>query len=75
MITENELGKILKDMYDNASHGYQVANVHLFGIKYASTILENNYKVTEIIRTSGLKQSYATEVSNGIKLSEYVMPK
>lgn len=62
-------------MYDNAPEGYQVANIHLFGVKYAAIILENNYKATEIVRASGLSQSYATEVSKGIKLSMYVIPK
>lgn len=29
-MTENELGRILKEMYENAPDGYQVANIHLF---------------------------------------------
>ena len=74
-MTENQLGRILKEMYDNAPDGYQVANIHLFGIKYANVILENNYKATDIIRSSGLNKSYATEVSKGIKLSRYVIAK
>lgn len=74
-MTENELGRILKEMYENAPEGYQVANIHLFGVKYADIILDNNYKATDIVRASGLNQSYATEVSKGIKLSMYVMPK
>lgn len=74
-MTKSELGRILKDMYDNAPQGYQVANIHLFAIKYASVILDNNYKIADIIHTSGLNKSYATEVSKGIKLSRYVIPK
>ena len=74
-MTENELGRILKEMYDNAPKGYQVANIHFFGVKYASIILENNFRATDIVLASGLKSSYATEVSKGIKLSRYVMPK
>ncbi|MCB2313457.1 hypothetical protein LGL55_20470 [Clostridium tagluense] len=74
-MTENELGRILKEMYDNAPAGYKVANIHLFGGKYASIILGNNFKATEIIHDSGLNPSYATEVSKGVKLSKYVMPK
>ncbi|MBN7576280.1 hypothetical protein C1H57_23350 [Clostridium sp. 2-1] len=74
-MTENELGRILKEMYDNAPEGYQVANIHLFGVKYASIILENNFKAKDIIRVSGLNPSYATEVSKGIKLSRYVIPR
>lgn len=74
-MTENQLGKILKEMYDNAPDGYQVANIHLFGIKYANVILENNYKATDIIKSSGLNKAYAIEVSKGVKLSRYVIPK
>ena len=74
-MSENELGRILKGMYDNALKGYQVANIHFFGVKYASIILENNFKATDIVRASGINLSYATEVSKGIKLSKYVMPK
>lgn len=74
-MTENELGRILKEMYDNAPQGYHVANIHLFGVKYASIILENNFKIRDVIRASGLNESYATELSKGIKLSRYVIPK
>lgn len=74
-MTENELGRILKEMYDNAPHGYQVAKIHLFGVKYASTILVANLKVSDIIRASGISQSYSTEVSKGIKLAKYVIPR
>ena len=74
-MTENELGGILKEMYNNAPEGYKVANIHLFGVKYASIIFKNNFKATEIVRNSGLNQSYATEVSKGVKLSKYVIAK
>ncbi|MGG0175806.1 HTH-like domain-containing protein [Gottfriedia acidiceleris] len=71
----NDLAKILNEMYSNAPEGDQVAKIHLFGVKYADCILRNNYKATEIVRLSGINQSYATEVSKGIKLSKYVVPK
>lgn len=71
----NELGQILREMYSNASHGNQVVNIHLFGIKYAFEILRNKYSVKEIVTASGINTSYATEVSKGIRLSEYVILK
>lgn len=74
-MTINELGKILKEMYENAPNGYQVANIHLFGVKYADIILDNNYKAIEIVRVSGIYESYAAEVSKGIKLSKFVIPR
>jgi hypothetical protein len=58
-----------------APHGYQVANIHLFGIKYAEIIQKNHLCVKDIVVSSGLNPSYATEVSKGIKLSRYVVPK
>jgi len=74
-MTENELGKILREMYDNAPEGYKAANIHLFGVKYATVILDNNFKATGIVRASGMHQSYSAEVSKGIKLARYVIPK
>ncbi|MEA1961894.1 MAG: hypothetical protein U9N81_11610 [Bacillota bacterium] len=74
-MTENELGEILKEMYDNAPAGDQVAMIHLFGIKNAAIILANNFKATDIVRASGINKSYATEVSKGIRLSRFVIPK
>ncbi|WP_342476594.1 hypothetical protein NYE24_21260 [Paenibacillus sp. FSL H7-0350] len=70
-----ELGRILSDMYNKAPHGKQVAKIHLFGVKYADVIQRNHYSVKDIVAASGINISYATEVSKGIKLSEYVVPK
>ena len=70
-----ELGEILKEMYDKAPHGHQVANIHLFGVKYAAVIQRNHLKPSDIVEASGLNPSYSSEVSKGIKLSEYVVPK
>lgn len=74
-MTIHQLGLILKEMYEGAPQGYQVANIHLFGVKYASVIISNGYSATEIISAAGLRPSYSTEVSKGIKLSKYVIPK
>jgi hypothetical protein len=74
-MTEKELGKLLAEMYERAPHGYQVANIHLFGIKYASIIENNKLRVSHIVNASGLNPSYSTEVQKGIKLSRYVVLK
>lgn len=71
----SELGMQLNKMYSNAPNGEQVAHIHLFGIKYAEEIYRNHYTIKEIIRASGINESYATELSKGIKLSKYVLPK
>ncbi|PZD96650.1 hypothetical protein DNH61_07245 [Paenibacillus sambharensis] len=62
-------------MYHKAPHGKQVAKIHLFGVKYADVIMRNNLSVKEIVSVSGINPSYATEVSKGIKLSEFVIPR
>lgn len=72
-VTENQLAEILKNMYEKAPKGEQAVQIHLFGIKYAYIIKENKYKVSDIIKMSGLHESYATELNKGIKLSAYVV--
>jgi hypothetical protein len=62
-------------LYNKAPKGYQVANIHFFGVKYASIIQRNHLNVKNIVAFSGLNPTYATEVSKGIKLSNYVIPK
>ena len=74
-MTLNELGAKLCEMYDNAPKGDSVAMIHLFGIKYASEIKGSNYSKKDIITQSGISTSYLTELSKGVKLAEYVIPK
>jgi hypothetical protein len=74
-MTAEELGRTLRNMYDNAPDGYKVANIHLFGVKYASEIEEAGLTAREIVQAAAMKQSYTTEVSKGVKLSRYVVPK
>ncbi len=74
-MTAKQLGTILREMYDKAPEGYQVANIHFFGVKYADIIRANDISASDIISESGINKSYATEVSKGIKLAKYVMPK
>ena len=63
-----ELGTILKDMYQNAGEGMQVCSIHVFGIKYGKVITENGYKSAEIIRASGINDSYNTELSKALNI-------
>jgi hypothetical protein len=74
-MTLNELGIKLREMYENVPKGDSVAMIHLFGIIYAKEInnIENSKK--EIIEVSGISKSYITELSKGVKLADYVVPK
>jgi len=71
-MTEKELGKILKEMYDEAQEGYELTSILLFGVEYAPTIIEEKIKPTDIVRASGLHPSFSIELRKGIKLSKYV---
>lgn len=74
-MTTKELGLELREMYLNAPKGDAVAMIHLFGIKYADEISNFENAKNEIIQVSGISKSYITELSKGIKLAKYVIPK
>lgn len=71
----SELGKILREMYNSAPDKEQATYIHLFGIKYGDLIIRNKYSAAEIVKASGIKESYKTEVRKGINLSKYVTSK
>lgn len=70
-MTSNLLASILKNMYSNTKTD-KVAMIHLFGIKYAKEIRDNNININEILKTAEMPVSYHTEISKGIKLAKYV---
>ena len=64
-----ELGRILKDMYDNAPFKLQVASIHMFGIKYGRNIIEKGYKAPEIIKAANMDdKEYATELNKALNI-------
>lgn len=66
-----ELGKILREMYD-AAIGGKVSAIHMFGIKYGPIIKAKNYSTAEIIRAAGIGESYNVEVSKGISIYKVI---
>lgn len=68
-LTINELGEILSKMYND---GAKIVGIHLFGIRYGKYIRKMKYGVSDIIKASGIKESYFAEVNKGISLSNYV---
>lgn len=66
-----ELGKILREMYD-AAIGGKVSAIHMFGIKYGPIIKAKNYSTAEIIRVAGIGESYNVEVSKGISIYKVI---
>ncbi len=74
-MTVYNLGQELKSMYENAPHGETTTFIRLFGIKYAEQIKRYDYKVTDIVKASGIGASYQAEVNKGVQLAKYVLMK
>lgn len=74
-MTELKLGKILRDMYDSAPKGGQVAQIHLFSIFYANDIEGDRLSKKEILKVAELPETYQTEISKGVRLADYVSVK
>ena len=71
-MTETQISLILKEMYNNAPDKYQSAMIHIFAIHYADVITKNKFSKKVILNIAGMSDNYATELSKGIKISEFV---
>ena len=71
----HKLSSILNDMYLNSADGEAVAMIHLFAIKYAVEIKQSGESMKAIAKAGGISESYGTEISKGVKLSKFVIPK
>ena len=65
-----QLGKLLREAYENAMKTEKVTMIHLFGIKFSDEISKSN--ISEIIAESGIHSTYRTELGKGLKLAKYV---
>ena len=63
-----ELGAILKRMYENPNSSSQTNAIRMFAIKYGKIIEKNGYTANAITTAAGIKDSYYTEVSKGINI-------
>lgn len=70
-MTVYELGNKLNQMYNTPNEG-KVAMIHLFGIMYAREIINAQLTAVDVIRASGLNESYKTEIQKGMNLANYV---
>ena len=75
MMTLSALSACLRQMYDSAPDGEQIAMIHLFGIRYANEIKTADCSPKDIISAAQMKPSLATELNKGIKLAAYVIEK
>ena len=62
-----ELGRILRDMYDSAQYGEKSAMILIFGIQYAEAIGKRAGDIVALADI-GDGNSYATEVYKGMRL-------
>ena len=69
-----ELGAILKDMYDNAEAGKQVAMIYIFVFKYGEHLVDI-YKSSELIAAAGLNASYYAEVDKAYNIYRFASKK
>ncbi len=74
-MTLQQLGKELNKMYVESKDGESVVMIHIFGIKYASEIKESGESMKAIAKAAGIHESYATEISKGVKLAKFVIVK
>ena len=72
--TLTELGAILKDMYDNAEAGKQVAMIYIFVFKYGEHLVDI-YKSYELIAAAGLNASYYAEVDKAYNIYRFASKK
>ena len=67
----DELGSILKSMYDSANN--KTTAIHMFGIKYGSIIKRNGFTSVDLVAAAGLNDSYHAELSKGVRLYEALL--
>ena len=72
-MTVGEAAAILGRMYENAPQGEKVTCLFLFGIIYADDLAA--LSVRDVVRESGVRPTYYTEIRRGIKLAKYVQIK
>lgn len=62
--TVEELGRILRDMYDNAEKGDKSVAIHVFGIKFAKYMIEKGFTPKQISVAAGFGDTqYDTEIN------------
>ena len=75
-MTIEELGDILRDMREKEWGGGGVVAIHLFGIQYRQEIeavrIREGRAIPRIVEHAGIGNSFATEVSKGMKLEPNV---
>lgn len=72
-MTVGEAAAVLRRMYENAPRGKKLTCIFLFGIIYADDLAA--LSVRDVVRESGVRPTYYTEILRGINLAKYVQIK
>ncbi len=71
--SEEELGRILGERYNNAAEKTKIASLYLFGIEFAKLIEKNNYDYKKIYEYSNIPASNLdVELSKALRISKFV---
>ena len=70
--TIEELGAILKEMYNSPDNSGKVTAIHLFGIKYGGIIKKKGYYANAIVAAAGISDSYHVEVTKGLRIYDSI---
>lgn len=68
-MNENELGKILKNMYEG-KEVKKTTMIHLFGVIYAREIRNSGVTPKSICKAANMSESYQVEINKGIALAQ-----
>ncbi|MEE1007354.1 MAG: hypothetical protein U0L66_09225 [Acutalibacteraceae bacterium] len=71
-MTEYELSNILKEMYETAKPKEKAVMIHLFGIKYADELQQNDISIKEVLNLAHIPETYYPEINKCKNLSKYV---
>lgn len=63
-----ELGSVLRRMYNNAEEKMKVTSIHIFGIKFGKDIISKGIKASEIIKAAELNESYSRELQKALNI-------
>lgn len=70
--TFDELVDILINMY-NKENNNKAAAIHMFGIKYGKYIIENNFRLQELIDKAKINETMSRELLKGINLYKSIL--
>ena len=72
---QKEMAKILRGKHTPATRNEALCHVNLSGKKLAEELKNSGCTIKHIVELSGIQSGYVSEISKGMKLSRYVVPR